>query len=1050
MGAPIQVHSRLQVAPVKNASEARGGKQKALRIFVCTALACFSSIEARALDPSRQISQYAHSAWHIQSGMLGDGLLGATPIAIAQTKDGYLWVGTNIGLMRFDGVRFVPWIPPKGERMLDQRIFSLVAARDGSLWIGTGYSVYHLMEGHLINYVQPRGRIEAMLEDKDGAIWIVRTQVEDGTGPVCETTGGDFHCYNNADGIPFPTAMQVASDTAGNIWMGGYFGLGRWRPGSTATYFKKREVGKGRGIAEMKAIAAGRDGSVWAIIERSGPGLELERFVQGKWTSQLLPNAPVTNTDVTALYVDRENTLWIGTASHGIIRVRGNQVDNLDKLDGLTSNAIGAFYEDVEGTLWVVTSAGIDNLRDVRVASYSMREGLYSAGASSLFAGHDGTVWIGNFKALNYMRDNKFFAIVEGHGLPGRNVTTVFEDHAGRLWVGVDTGLWVYDQGSFHAIRHADGSPLGVIFTIAEDVDHSMWVRAGPNLDHIRDMRVQEEFTSTNISTAYIMAADPHGGVFLGRVNGDLDRFHDGKVETFSASQGEPHQIRDLLVDPDGSVWGTTLDEIVRWKDGERRSLTTRNGLPCWGIFAVVRGENALWFDTQCGIVRIANAELAKWWKHPESTIQVSTIGVLDGVQPGLTSLKPQAVRSPDGRLWFVNGRILQMLDPHRLDENVIPPPVHIEQIIANRSSYPLEDGVRLPPKMRDLEIDYTALSFVVPQKIRYRYKLEGRDREWTDPEARRQAFYSDLPPGRYRFRVIACNNDGVWNETGAAWSFEVEPAYYQTDWFRALCIMLAAFTLWLLYRLRMLRMRERINARFDERIAERTRLARELHDTLLQTIQGSKMVADDALEEGDAAQMEHALKRVSNWLEQATQEGRAALNSLRSSTTQGNDLAEALERAARECSVKRSMEYALAVEGSARELHPIVRDEVYRIGYEAIRNACNHSGGSRLEVDLMYARSLVMRVRDNGKGIHPEVAASGRDGHYGLKGMQERAVRVGGNFTLSSSAYSGTEVELVVPGSIAFAEAGAKPHGLFAKLRGLSRRWKKRRSERS
>jgi len=748
------------------------------------------------------------------------------------------------------------------------------------------------------------------------------------------------------------------------------------------------------------------------------------------------------------MFVDRSNALWIGTAHNGIFRVQGDEIDHYGNTDGLSSDGVDTFYQDAEGTIWVVTSGGIDNFRDTQVATFSMREGLYVDAASSVIAAHDDTVWVGNFEALNYVRNNKLSAIREDQGLPGRNVTTLFEDHAGRLWFGVDKGLWVYDQGRFQTIRHSDGSPLGIVFSITEDIDHSIWVRAGPNLDRIQDLRVQDEFTSPQITTAYILAANPKGGVFLGLVDGDLILFRNGKTETFPAGENENRQIRDLLVEPDGSVWGTTLEELVLWKDGKRKNLTTRNGLPCDGIYALVKDKDgSLWLSARCGLIEIAGSELERWWKHPDSTVKWKLIGPLDGVQPGLTSLKPQMVRTRDGRLWFVNARILQMFDPDHVYKNLIQPPVHIEQIVADREYYMPHDGLRLPALTRDLEIDYAALSFVVPQKVRYRYKLEGRDTDWQDPQNRHQAIYSDLPPGNYRFHVIACNNDGVWNETGATWSFRIEPAYYQTGWFRLLCIACGALSLWLLYRMRLRRMRETINARFDERIAERTRLARELHDTLLQTIQGSRMVADDALEEStNMDEMRSALKRLSNWLAQATEEGRAALNSLRASTTLGNDLAEAFESAARECSEKSSMEFALVLEGTARKIHPIVRDEVFRIGYEAIRNACTHSGGSRLEVDLTYARDLVLRVRDNGKGIQPEVAARGRDGHFGLKGMQERAMRVGGNLSLSSSLYSGTEVELIVPGNIVFTEARARKRDILNRV-GARLGWKKSKS---
>jgi signal transduction histidine kinase len=344
---------------------------------------------------------------------------------------------------------------------------------------------------------------------------------------------------------------------------------------------------------------------------------------------------------------------------------------------------------------------------------------------------------------------------------------------------------------------------------------------------------------------------------------------------------------------------------------------------------------------------------------------------------------------------------------------------------VADRKNYPPGKNLRLPPLTRDLEIEYTALSFVVPQKVRFRYKLEGRDAGWQEPGTRRQAFYSDLPPGRYTFHLIACNNDGIWNESGAALEFSVAPAWYQTIWFRVLCALSCVFVVWALYRLRVQQIARVISARFDERLAERTRMARDLHDTFLQTIQGSKLVADDALDpSADPARMRHAMEQLSVWLGQAMQEGREALNSLRTSTTERNDLAEAFRRAAENGHLPGSMEAVLSVVGDARDMHPIVRDEVYRIGYEAIRNAYLHSHAARLEVELRYAQDLTVRVRDNGVGMEPAVREQGREGHFGLRGMRERAARIGAQLAIITSPDSGTEITLVVPGRIVFRKA--------------------------
>jgi len=362
------------------------------------------------------------------------------------------------------------------------------------------------------------------------------------------------------------------------------------------------------------------------------------------------------------------------------------------------------------------------------------------------------------------------------------------------------------------------------------------------------------------------------------------------------------------------------------------------------------------------------------------------------------------------------------MIESGRSYKNPMPPPVHVEGLLADGKSYSPASPITLGPLTRDIRIDYTALSFVLPQRMGFRYMLEGRDSGWQDPGLRRQAFYSDLRPGSYRFRVIASNNDGVWNKTGATLDFKVAAAWYQTIWFRSLCFIAGLLLLWAIYRLRVRRIAGAMKARFDERLAERTRIARDLHDTLLQTIQGSKLVADDALSATtDLSHMRQAMEKLSAWLGRATAEGRAALNSLRTSTTEVNDLAEAFRRALEECRIHSSMEVSLSVSGQIQEMHPIVRDEIYRIGYEAIRNACVHSQATQLSVELFYGQDLTLRINDNGTGIDPDFVNRGKPGHFGLQSMRERTARIVGKFSVESSTGSGTGVTLTVPGGIIY-----------------------------
>ena len=412
---------------------------------------------------------------------------------------------------------------------------------------------------------------------------------------------------------------------------------------------------------------------------------------------------------------------------------------------------------------------------------------------------------------------------------------------------------------------------------------------------------------------------------------------------------------------------------------------------------------------------------MRRWWDNPDAKVKFTLLDTFDGVRSAWAPYGGAAL-TPDGRLWFASWSELQTLDPHDDSLNTVLPPVQIEKIRADQKDYAVQENVTIPPHPRDLQIEYTGLSFVTPQKVKFRYKLEGHDADWQEAGTRRQAFYTDLAPRKYRFRVIACNNDGLWNEDGATLEFSVQPAWYQTSVFLGAVVVAAVVLVWMGYRLRLRQLEHMIRARFDERLAERTRIAREIHDTLVQTIQGSRMVADNALNEAtDFPRMRQAMERLSVWLGQATQEGREALNSLRTSTTQTNDLAESFRRALDDCRLQGLRDVNFVADGKKTEMHPIVRDEIYRIGYEAIRNACQHSGGTRLEVHLSYSRDLTLRITDNGKGIAPAVVAQGKDGHYGLQGMRERAVRISGKLSLKTSPESGTNIELIVPGRIVF-----------------------------
>ncbi|UHQ18803.1 histidine kinase [Lysobacter sp. KIS68-7] len=980
---------------------------------------------AWAVDPARQISQYGHVAWRSQ-----DGDLPGMPMAFAQGPDGYLWVGTLDGLLRFDGVRFARWSAPAGTHLPSDAVTRLLATRDGTLWIGTQQGLGQWRDGKLRIFPStPGGAIMSITEDRDGTIWTTRTPRPDSSALVCRVSpDGKFACLDKAQGLEIPGSpccpAAFLQDATGTAWIGSDIALTAWR--NQASQVFKLPLDSARKDMGVAAIAPRNDGGLWVGIAKPGPGLGLQQFVDGRWTPFTSANFDASTLPVSALLLDRHGALWIGTYGKGLYRIHRGEIDAFTSTDGLSNDRINGLFEDREGNLWVATAKGIDQFRDLRVTTFSKQQGLSSDSAASIAAANDGSIWIGS-AGLDVLRDGRISSLTKSLGLPDGQVTDLLQDHAGRMWVGVDRSLWIIDRGKAVQVHARDGTTnIASIASLAEDAQHDLWGRSKDSLLRIRDNVVIDAYPLGPELEGRQIVADPASGIWLGLRSGDLARFRDGKAQTFAFARPPEASVNGFVehmaTTSLGEVFGATANGVVAWKDGHTNTLTTANGLPCNHAHALQSARDGrLWVFMQCGLVEIARAEIDRWWTQPQTRLQIRQYDALDGVDPGWAPFRG-ATTSPDGRIWFANGHGVQMIDPAATTRNRIAPSVHIESLVVDRTRYPLHGAVQLPARAGDVQIDYTATSFVVPQRVRFRYKLAGRDKDWQEPGTRRQAFYTDLQPGNYRFTVIAANDDGVWNTRGDSLSFRIPPAWYQTLWFRVGAIALCLLGAWLAYRWRLRRLTATMSARFDERMAERLRIARELHDTLLQTVQAGKLVADDALgPDVEDARRKHALERISAWLGEAIGEGRETLNALRQSTLLDNDLANGLQQAAEACAGESGMVVRVSVTGRAREMHPIVRDEIYRIGYEAIRNAASHSHGRTIEVELAYARDLTLVVRDDGSGIPSAEVAQGKAGHFGMQGMRERAERIGARLFVARGPTGGTEVRVLVPGRSIF-----------------------------
>jgi signal transduction histidine kinase/ligand-binding sensor domain-containing protein len=950
---------------------------------------------ALALDRSLDVSQYAHKAWTYREGFLQGSVF-----AITQTPDGYLWLATRSGVVRFDGVRLVPLPLPPGRQLPSDVIGALLTARDGTLWIGTLNGLVSWNNAQMTEHPAfARRTIRALLQDRDGTIWA--GGFVGSTGMLCAIRGGSTTCDGD-DGRFGSAVTSLYEDSDGSLWVGASTGVWRWRPGTPIRYPAPQPAIGRANLPQVHGVP---------LPFTAGPVLR-----------------------------DRKGGLWVGTGTHGLVHSHEGRTSTFTQADGLSGDVVYDLLEDREGTIWVATTDGLDRFRELPVTPLSVKQGLSSATANSVLAARDGSIWIGTTDGLTRWEDGRT-AIYRRRSNPGMgsdDINSLFEDVRGRIWVSTPSGLAVFDNGKFTAVASV---PAAANNAMVGDGHSGLWLSlwGSPNdgLAHLVDGKIIEQVSWQKLGggPGTGLVADPEAGVWTGLLSGGLAYFRAGKIRNLPLSDegAGVRRVLEVSRDRDGSIWAATENGLSRIKDGQVTTLTTANGLPCKTVHWIIEDDvGSYWVYTECGLLRVARTDIEAWTANPTRTIRPTVLDAVDGVRlvPILKGFRPAVTKSLDGKIWFLNGgETVSVIDPSRISTNTLPPPIHIEQITADGKTYDATSGLRLPPRVRNLAINYTALSMVAPERIYFRFKLEGQDQDWREVVNDRQVQYSNLAPGTYSFRVIACNNSGVWNEEGAALEFVVPPAWYQTNWFRALCVLAFLALLWAAYQLRVRRLASQFNMRLEERVSERTRIARDLHDTLLQSFQAVLPRLQAAIYQlpETATKSRETLEEAVDQASDAITEGRDAVQGLRMSTVEKNDLALAIRTIGEELASaetnQSSPNFNVVVEGTSRNLHPILRDEVYRLGVEALRNVFRHAAAQNVEVEIRYDEKYFrLRVRDDGKGIGPEVLrGDGREGHYGLHGMKERAKLVGGNLTIWSELDSGTEIELIIPASRAY-----------------------------
>ena len=726
------------------------------------------------------------------------------------------------------------------------------------------------------------------------------------------------------------------------------------------------------------------------------------------------------------------------------------RTDVFSKSDGLSGDVIFSLFEDREGSVWVSTNGGLDRFRDLAVSTISIKQGLSNDAAWSILAARDGSVWVGSRDGLNQWNNGQISMARKAGAQSDDAPQSLFQDDRGRIWAFTGHGLVYVEGGRFVPVYAAHG---GQVHSITGDNEGNLWLSENASLLHLREGRLVEQIPWSRMDrqeSASVLLSDREHGLWLGFWRGGgVSYFKDGQVRaSYTAAQGlTPNAVSALQLDHTGALWVATQDGLNRIKDGRIATLTSRNGLPCNTVHWTMEDDDqALWLYTACGMVRIAPTELDAWIADPKRTIEATVWDAADGVRLRSTAASfygPRAAKSTDGKLWFVTGEGIQVIDPRHLPFNKLPPPIRIEQITADHKIHwqnllsEAPSNLRLPRLTRDLEIDYTALSLVAPEKVRFKYKLEGYDGDWQDAGSRRQAYYTNLSPTNYRFRVIASNNSGVWNEEGATLEFSIAPAYYQTNWFRALCGLALVAMFWTVYHLRVNALKRRhtaleqqqalleqhqaeIRALNEQMIkgqeAERMRISGELHDSILQQITSltlrlgkvKRQVPPDSEATETVNSLQQQLIQIGTDIRQISHELHPAL-------LQESGLPAALSSYCEEFGKVRGLTVTCETDASVEELSPGAALCLYRIAQEALGNAAKYSEAKKVEVRLTRSNATVcLSVSDDGIGCTPDVLR--RSGGLGVINMRERVLQLRGTFALDSEPGRGTTVKAEVP----------------------------------
>lgn len=993
---------------------------------------------AAGIDPHQAISQMHHTAWGAKEGVIGEVL------AIAQTRDGFIWLGTTGGLLRFDGNEFERYKPDTGSFPQPSWICSLLATPDGGLWIGyLNGGASFLEHGRLrsFGYAEglPRGRIRNFSLDVDGTVWIATPT---GLANFDGRTWRSFGKGGNSPVLLSKSPSSVAVNRQG-LWVSDSNG---------GVYFLARGASAFQQLALLPVpgylptfVEAGK-GATWLWAPESRSIQEYSpRVLAGSQLSTSYANS------AGMFLVDRDGSGWMMTRNDGILRIpdaarlhegqvslNDPSIEKFGEKEGLTSATVYCVMEDREGDIWVGTLGGLDRFRP-RNAAWTQLQPVPTQ-RMQLVAGENGEVWASSPQGLWDARTGK-----PVYGSPP-NIQFSFRDPNGVIWFWSEargTGdLWSWSGGHFvkamspsQKIRNDPASdswvPIkGPVRALTRDGSGDLWVSIRG-----RGIFRQHDSVWSNIQiikglrymTAYGATSDDQGRVWLALPElREIGLWDHGDVQVFSAQTGLNIGAITQIAYFGGRVWAGGESGLAFYSNGKFHTVEPAGGA-AFGLIAGITGapDSGLWLSTTAEIIHIPQSEVSTVLRDWNHKVEYETFDPVTDLaeRPSATSDTPAAMGT-DGILWVATSKGVTRVDPAHLHRNLTPPQIAIRTLTANARSYSINMPITIQPHPVNFRIGYSVLSFPIPERVRSRYRLLGYDKEWHDGGSRVDAPYENLGPGRYTFQVVACNNDGVWNESGASLAFTIQPTFYQTPWFQLLYALAPGILVWLLYRLRLRRVAGIIKQRAEARADERVRIARDLHDTLLQGVQGLMLhfhVAAQQFPEGSRPRetMDHALSTA----DRIVAEGRDHVTRLRSGQLIHRDLAKALEEVAADLNDEHRIRFAIKTEGRTEDVASQALNELHYIGREAISNAFRHSNASEIEVRFTCGlKTVVLAVADNGHGFDSVAQESNiHAGHWGLRGMKERAQVIGARFECHSAPSKGTEVIVTLPAHRAY-----------------------------